>query len=229
MPCSCIICRSSADSHLHQQPPAAAVHTADRLDTGAETAAPENKVVALNPPGRPVGVLTEHNLTAVGEVPERALEAEVDSAEDILAVREGNSDDLAGSLVMYPHVNKPRGYNSRLTCALDLGHGVQVGQAGRLGIVVVVESGSFVCSGRLAYHRRTLPSLVGQSLIVVTFFSEAHQVAHAVEEGTLTGWVRVYAIVVLVSMKGMAVGSQFEQTQEEDIVVWRHSEAGRQV
>lgn len=174
MPCSCVICRSSADSHLHQQPPAAAVHTADRLDIGAETAAPESKVVTLTRPGRPVGVLTERSLTAAGVVPERALEAEVDSAEDILAVREGNCDDLAGSLVMCPHVSRPRGCNSRLTCALDLGHGVQVGQAGRLGIVVAVESGSFVYSDRQAYRRPTLPSLVGQSLIVATFFSEAH-------------------------------------------------------
>lgn len=53
--------------------------------------------------------------------------------------------------------------------------------------------------------------------------------AHAVEESILIGWVQVYATGVLGLMKGMAVGSQFEQAQEEDIVGWRHSEAGRQV
>lgn len=170
-----IICRSSADFHLHLLPPAAAVHTADRLDTVAAAAVLDDKVVTSIHPVHLVGVLKEHNPTAAAVVPGRALEAEAGSAvEDMLAVREGNYDDLAGSLVMYHYANRPRGCNSRSTYALDLGHAALVARAGRSGIAIVVGNGSFVCSGRPVYHRLMCPSLVGQSLIAVTASSEAH-------------------------------------------------------
>jgi len=151
------------------------VHTADRLDTVAAEAVLDDKVVTSNRPVHRGEALKTHNPMAAAVGPGRALGAEAGSAvEDILAVRGCNYDDLAGSLVMCHYANRPRGCNSRSTYALDLGHAVLVARAGRLGIATVVGNGSFVCSDRLVYHRLMFPSLAGQSLKVVTVFSEAH-------------------------------------------------------